>query len=382
MKNIFIILIFLFKLSNFFAQDYGEIKTIKIHSKELNQDREIFIYTPNFYKEYKYRYYNVIYVFDSQTKEYFDLVHSLLPFLSKEVDNPYIVVGITSAWIDDPDSPYGRNDDLLPKPKNVPQNNFYGHANRENFIKFFEKEIIPYVDKNYRTKSKRILVGHSLSASFVISTFILNPHLYNSYISISPNLVYDKEGVSNELEEKEIEYLKFSSYVNEDNGWISSKSARKRLNYLLKEKFPDKVNIVTDSIPNKNHFTTFVPGIINGLTSYFDFIEKQPRETYQTTIEVKVPNEKDEVYISGNQDALGNWKEGIVKMNRISKFKRTITLYLKQESSFKFTRGSSDKEAIMKDYDLQYLGYIPISTSEQNNFSFEITNWTDKMKKN
>ena len=69
-------------------------------------------------------------------------------------------------------------------------------------------------------------------------------------------------------------------------------------------------------------------------------------------------------------------------MNRISKFKRTITLYLKQESSFKFTRGSSDKEAIMKDYDLQYLGYIPISTSEQNNFSFEITNWTDKMKKN
>ena len=279
MKNIFIILIFLFKLSNFFAQDYGEIKTIKIHSKELNQDREIFIYTPNFYKEYKYRYYNVIYVFDSQTKEYFDLVHSLLPFLSKEVDNPYIVVGITSTWIDDPDSPYGRNDDLLPKPKNVPQNNFYGHANRENFIKFFEKEIIPYVDKNYRTKSKRILVGHSLSASFVISTFILNPHLYNSYISISPNLVYDKEGVSNELEEKEIEYLKsskflFSSYVNEDNGWISSKSARKRLNYLLKEKFPDKVNIVTDSIPNKNHFTTFVPGIINGLTSYFDFIEK------------------------------------------------------------------------------------------------------------
>ena len=387
MKNIFIILIFVFKLSNLFAQDYGEIKTIKIHSNELNQDREFFIYTPRFYKEYIYQNYNVIYVFDSQTKEYFDLVHSLLPFLSKNVDNPYIVVGITSTWIDDPENPYGRNDDLLPKPKNVPQNNFYGHANRENFIEFFEKEIIPYVDNNYRTKSKRILVGHSLSASFVISTFVLNPNLYDSYISISPNLVYDKQGVSNELEEKEIEYLKsskflFQSYVNEDNVWISSNSARKRLNSLLKEKFPSKVNIVTDSIPNKNHFTTFVPGIINGLTSYFDFIEQQPKKTYKTTIEVEVPNENDEVYISGNQDVLGNWKDGVVKMNRISKLKRAITLNLKQESTFKFTRGSSEKEAVLKGYDLQYLGYIPISTSQENNFSFEIVNWTDKMEKN
>ncbi len=385
MKNLILILFILFQVNSIFGQDFGKVETINIYSKELNQNREFFIYTPSYYKEQIHQFYDVIYVFDAQRKEYFDLVCSLLPFTSKEVDNPYIVVGITSTY--DEKLNYDRNDDLLPKPKNVPQNKFYGHANRANFLKYFENELVPYIENNYRVAFKKILVGHSLSASFVISAFIKNPNFIDAIIAISPNLLYDKERIANELLEIKTEELNspkflYSSYVNEDNGWVSSNLARKKINDILNIKFLNEIKIVTDSIPNKNHFTTFVPSIINGLTSYFGFLEKLPIKTYRTTIEVEVPNEKDEVYITGNQDVLGSWKEDKVKMKRISKLKRNITLELKSKTRIRFTRGSSETEAILKNYDLQYLYDIPISPSHSDKFSFQIINWIDKIQNN
>ena len=41
-----------------------------IYSEELNQNREFFIYTPKYYNESKWQYYNVIYVFDAQTNSF------------------------------------------------------------------------------------------------------------------------------------------------------------------------------------------------------------------------------------------------------------------------------------------------------------------------
>ena len=308
-----------------------------------------------------------------------------MPFISKEVDNPYIVVGLISTY--DEELNYGRNDDLLPKPINDKNSQFFGHGNSDNFLKYIKKELIPYVDSNYRTLSKRIAVGHSLSASFVISTLLEDNTIFDSYISISPNFAYDKDRLADEFikfDFNALEKQKFIYISNADEGmnWKNWKPAREKVYNFLNEKNPDSIHYEIDDLSSYNHWTTFVPGLINGLKSYHSYLESLPETTFETTITVKVPNKTDEVYITGNQDALGDWDESKIKMTQVSEFERSITLNLNANSQIRFTRGSAETEAIIKDYDLEYLYQIPISPSKYNNYSFEIVNWKDKLKKN
>ena len=328
MKKTLLFLLLFWNTFFLFGQEYGKTETIKLHSKELNQEREFFVYTPKNYKENTFQYYNVIYVFDAQTKEFFDLTRSLLPFVSKEVDNPHIVVGLISTY--DEKSNYGRNDDLLPKSINVKNDRFFGHGNSENYLKYITKEVIPYIDNNYKTLSNRIGIGHSLSASFLISSLLKQPNIFDAYIAISPHLAYDKDRLADEFIDYNFEDLSeekflYLSHANEGiDSWKNWKPAREKVYDFLNEEKPNNIEYKIDSFPNKEHFTTFVPSIINGLTFYFDYLQNLPVKTYKTLIKVKVPNKNDIVFISGNQDALGNWEEDKIKMKKTSEFERTI----------------------------------------------------------
>ena len=66
------------------------------------------------------------------------------------------------------------------------------------------------------------------------------------------------------------------------------------------------------------------------------------------TIKVIVPNTTDEVYITGNQEALGNWNPKSVKMEKISYYERSITVNLTYPAEFKFTQGDWNSEGIIK----------------------------------
>ncbi|NVK49370.1 MAG: hypothetical protein HWE09_06350 [Cyclobacteriaceae bacterium] len=96
-----------------------------------------------------------------------------------------------------------------------------------------------------------------------------------------------------------------------------------------------------------------------------------------TTIEVYVPNKEDEVYIVGNQDALGNWQADQVKMEKVSDLKRSITLKLEFPAEFKFTKGSWESEGIVKS-----LSHNPNLRIENINDekSFEVKTWMDNIQ--
>ena len=66
----------------------------------------------------------------------------------------------------------------------------------------------------------------------------------------------------------------------------------------------------------------------------------------KVTIKVIVPSNTDEVYITGNQESLGNWDPGAVKMNRISDFEREVVLDISYPAEFKFTKGQWENEGI------------------------------------
>jgi len=53
-------------------------------------------------------------------------------------------------------------------------------------IKFLKEELIPFVEKNYRTNKFRILHGHSVGGLFTMYTLFNYPDLFTAYIAGSP----------------------------------------------------------------------------------------------------------------------------------------------------------------------------------------------------
>jgi tetratricopeptide (TPR) repeat protein len=71
----------------------------------------------------------------------------------------------------------------------------------DNFLKFFETELIPAIEKDYRVQPYRIFAGHSLGGLFAIHAMVSKPGLFNSYVAVSPSLQWDNETTLKRAEE-------------------------------------------------------------------------------------------------------------------------------------------------------------------------------------
>ncbi len=162
-------------------------KTVEFNSKILNEKRNILIYTPAGYEESNIKY-PTLYITDGA--ENFFIATAIVSFLSRNQQIPrMIVVGIPNV---------NRNRDLSPS---VIQGNS-NPGGGDNFLNFFEDELIPYMDGTYRTSNYRVLFGHSLGGMFANYTMLTRPELFNAFISASPHLMYDNEYVIKEAESK------------------------------------------------------------------------------------------------------------------------------------------------------------------------------------
>ncbi len=374
--------ILLILLSNILcAQNIAKVENVKIHSNSLNQDREIFVYTPIDYDWRVNEHFNVIYVFDSQSREFFDYTSAITSFLSDGAKS-FIVVGITSPYNENLD--YSRNNDLLPVLQTKDAIDRYGKysGNAVNFYDYVSTEIIPYIDNHYRTTNNKIVIGHSLSASFVLDAFINNSTLFNNYIAISPNLAYENEKLVDKLVNFDYSKIEKPTYLylsNADEGinyWQDWKPARDKVyiffNQLLKN---DNLKVQINEFPENNHWNTFPPSLNKALGFYLKNIDEvQAKELgkneYNITIKLKVSNKEDTIYITGNQENLGNWNPQKILMHKNSDYEREIKLDLKSPAQFKFTKGNWDTEVIVKGT----YGNIYINPDKKSEFEFEIEN--------
>ena len=149
----------------------GKYKTI--HSHVLDEDRLLFIHLPQEYGDTQLSY-PVLYLLWVDLYDYFAeaaLVSEKLG--STGAIPPVIIVGVANT---------NRYRDLLPiKTKDRGEG-----GGADNFLKFFEEELIPHIDKNYRTKNFKILAGPQAGAVFSLYTLITKPKLFNGVISDNP----------------------------------------------------------------------------------------------------------------------------------------------------------------------------------------------------
>jgi predicted alpha/beta superfamily hydrolase len=253
---------------------YGQkIDSISIQSKVFNENRKLWIYLPEQYFILPEKRFEVAYVFDAQARQYFDAVHSTISFVNGGI--PIIVVGVVSNYSEEKKE--NRNSDFLPKPDNEETINKYGGylGRADNFLDYFQNEVIKYIDSNYRTFPYRIGIGHSNGATFLSYCLLEKPELIDAYILVSPNYGYDKEQLVKRFGKFNPESLKHNKFIsmcnsNEGEEWINARN--KVISLLNTDNFKTKIYFSNrDYSKTENHGTVFPVAIFYGLKEFIDY---------------------------------------------------------------------------------------------------------------
>ena len=162
----------------------GTVKRLAIKSAVLGEERIVLVRTPAGYETNKVSY-PVLYMTDGDG--HMGHTASTIEFLTQNGRvSDLIVVGVTNT---------DRTRDLTPV-KSTNKNpagelQFPTSGGADNFLKFFETELIPEIEKQYRVQPYRIFAGHSLGGLFAIHAMISKPGLFNSYVAVSPSLQWE-----------------------------------------------------------------------------------------------------------------------------------------------------------------------------------------------
>jgi predicted alpha/beta superfamily hydrolase len=145
-------------------------RTVPLTSKVLGKDMNVQVSVPDGYDAGSARY-PVLYVLNGAFSFAYD--HGTVQILSRIQEIPgMIVIGVPSF-----------DDGYVPTPLEQRGENLAG-ADRS--IQFLREELIPFVERTYRTNAFRILYGHSVGGLFTMYTMFNAPDLFSAYIAGSP----------------------------------------------------------------------------------------------------------------------------------------------------------------------------------------------------
>jgi uncharacterized protein len=177
-------------------------ETRRIHSAVLNEDRVYRVSLPESYGWARDRRYPVLFLLDGQT--HFLHVAGSVGYLARQGEIPeMIVVGVDSTV----------------RVRDFTQTDWPSHwiggGGAGNFKRFLSAELIPDVDKNYRTDQNRVLSGHSAGGQFALYCLASDPSLFRAYFAVSASLDWDDNLPQRSLEQslKATRELKAFLYV-------------------------------------------------------------------------------------------------------------------------------------------------------------------------
>lgn len=156
--------------------------TDNIHSTVLSEKRLLNIYLPANYQS-DTAHFPVIYLLDGSANEDFVHITGIVQFFTMLGIIPdCIIVGI--ANVD------RKRDFTFPTTVEKDKKDFPTTGGSAKFMGFLEKELIPYIRKNYRTK-KSTLIGQSLGGLLATEILLKKQELFDDYIIVSPSLWWD-----------------------------------------------------------------------------------------------------------------------------------------------------------------------------------------------
>jgi uncharacterized protein len=150
-----------------------------VQSRALGEARPINVYTPPQYRTLSAL--PVLYMPDGGVDEDFPhIVHAVDSLIARGAIRPVIVVGVPNTQ---------RRRDLT-GPTRVASDSAIAPrvGGSASFRRFLRDELMPEVERRYRTTRERAIIGESLAGLFIMETFLEEPALFTHYVVLDPSV--------------------------------------------------------------------------------------------------------------------------------------------------------------------------------------------------
>lgn len=160
-------------------------RSYQIESQILGETRVYDVSLPAQYEQHAGRRYPVLVVLDGEFEH--EAAASVARFYATMAQlPPLIVVGVRNT---------NRMRDFTPTPvagfRVPPEAEAAGGADK--FLAFLSDELLPHLDKTYRTTPMRVLVGHSLGGLFAVYALAQKPQVFMGYVVMEPAVWWNNE---------------------------------------------------------------------------------------------------------------------------------------------------------------------------------------------
>jgi predicted alpha/beta superfamily hydrolase len=159
--------------------------TLTVNSRLLGEMRRINVHLPAAYATTRSAKFPVLYMPDGGIDEDFPhVVNTVDSLIALHRIRPVIVVGVPNTE---------RRRDLTGPTRVAKDSTIAPHVGGSAaFRRFFREELIPAIDRRYRTTAERAIVGESLAGLFVVEAFLREPELFDHYVAFDPSLWWNQ----------------------------------------------------------------------------------------------------------------------------------------------------------------------------------------------
>jgi predicted alpha/beta superfamily hydrolase len=238
----------------------GETFTLK--SDALNEVRRINVYLPPDYTQTPTTRLPVLYMPDGGLAEDFLHVAGLVQVSTGNATmRPFILVGIENTQ---------RRRDLTGPTEVDSDKKIAPHVGGSaQFRAFLRDELIPQINKRYRTTNERAIVGESLAGLFVVETLMLEPDLFDTYIAFDPSVWWNNQKLITDAPKILDSHPKLEKTLYIGNSSDGVPEITEKLIEVLTKHAPAGVHWHFEKMPKETHATIFHPGAILAFRSVF-----------------------------------------------------------------------------------------------------------------
>lgn len=149
------------------------------------------------------------------------------------------------------------------------ENDFYHQ--KDKFSQFIGTELLPFIDKTFRSSKSATLYGHSLAAYFAVDLLASQPALFDRYIAASPPLQRHANDIYQQLNEQTLASGKtlYITMAPQDAEGEAVFSAYQQLTSMLSANTPQHLQWQAQVMAEQSHISNYYISFFIGIAAVF-----------------------------------------------------------------------------------------------------------------
>lgn len=270
-KSTFLLLLLLLATNTFAQLKEGIIIRDTIYSNELKEKRALEIVLPVEYGKENVMSYDALYITDGEWNT--QIVTNISRFLEIQFIPANIIVSIPNVYKDGKNM---RDRDLTPTHHAMWE--LSGGADK--YYAFIKKELMPYINKKYRTSGLNTLYGGSFGGVFTMYSLLKDPRLFQSYLIADPAFHWDNRYMLKQTAEKlgQLNLKGITLLMTGRQGPPAVGMGIKQMDSILQQKAPVGFRWKTMYYDDETHNSMIFRTLYDGLKYTYHGYSKEPME--------------------------------------------------------------------------------------------------------